>query len=1145
MRISKNEILYSASDLNKFLGCQHSVFLDYRSHFESIAKRKDDPMNELLQKRGDTHESTYWDQLREKYPNHIEIDRGGSDQEKADRTIQAMKDGKDVIFQGYLRQDFWQGYTDFLIKVPNKSGSRLGDWSYEVWDTKLARQSSPKYILQLCLYSWMIEKIQGVMPESMHVVLSGPEGSGFNPEQFRVADHISYFNQVKLRFEAFTGQLNKESAHPDVENLDEYPWPCNQCKFCAWTPHCEGRWEEDSALSLVANIRRGQAEKLHEAGIHKMSELAEKDPNYKVEDIGEQSINRLINQAKLQQEKVMKGISRAELIPCPGGKGFDRLPKPAASDLFFDMEGDPLYPNGLEYLFGVYYRNDSAGMEFTPFWGHDHDQERQAFIKFMDFIKAHIEKHPESYIYHYNHYETTALKRLAGRYKAHEETLDNLLRQGRFIDLYAVVREAIQTTEPGYSIKNLEAIYWPDNRNTAVANAADSIIVYNQWRNLDDSTDKEKLLTDIAEYNRIDCESTFRLRDWLLELSGKQDNWFIRPIAETNPESKSPRISTKKTKQEKEAEYNVISSKIMSQKTPLNEKSLERLVNILEFHNREEKSQWWSFFEREQFNDEMALESLESIGAAKLIECMGKKPGKNSSSYLYKYSYPLQDFKIKENDSICLLVSTVKLTNFYIESMNEKESTVILKSTSSEAPELTNIILGQPRDNDSLREAIYRVARRHIAGEDGFEAIWDILIKKKPRFNSLSSADSDKALLSKVLSLASSYMIVQGPPGTGKTHSTAECIIDLLKRGYKVGISANSHKAIHNVLQKIEEMAVSLNLSHITGIKKSNGSGNNESHYSSEHGFIENSAKISFDNFNLIAGTAWCFAGADSDDKLDYLFIDEAGQVSLANVVAMGTSAKNIVLVGDQMQLEQPIQGSHPDEIGMSALEFLLDGEHTVPDDMGVFLATTWRLRPEICKFISDAVYDGRLVNEKSSESRSLEIPKSVLPESCGIILKPIKHHGSTQKSDSEAQYLVDLYNELLGCQFHDLDEDRLIGIDDILVVAPYNVQVNNLKSLLPDGARVGTIDKFQGQEAPIVLISMTTSSPEDIPRGMEFLYSKNRLNVALSRAQCLAVMAYSPKLLDAECRTVLQTNLVNTFCWLNEYADKGGRIIH
>lgn len=567
---------------------------------------------------------------------------------------------------------------------------------------------------------------------------------------------------------------------------------------------------------------------------------------------------------------------------------------------------------------------------------------------------------------------------------------------------------------------------------------------------------------------------------------------------------------------------------------------ITRLLNILEFHKREEKSQWWAYFERKGFDNEQAIESLESVSGLTLVS----GPEQYKRSFLYQYSYPSQEFKIGLKDNVEILSAVEIPPRVSIYDIDEQNRVITLKTTAKEMPEMATLILSGPIPSEKLRSAIYRFASS-IPGDTGkYPAIIDILEKRKPRLKNitLTHPNSTQDMVSMVRALDSSYLIVQGPPGTGKTHRTAACIIELLKDGKKIGVSANSHKAIHNLLRKIEEMSALDQDVSLKGVKRSNSS--SESEYNSLTGLIINSSEIKFEEINLIAGTAWLFTEDSTDQKLDYLFIDEAGQVSLANVVAMGTSARNIVLVGDQMQLEQPIQGSHPDEIGMSALEFLLDGEHTVPDDMGIFLATTWRLRPEICQFISEAVYDGRLVNEKTSAQRCIDISTSILPNNNGIILKPIKHQGSTQKSEAEAKYLVELYKNLIGCNFNDLDSTRSLGIDDILVVAPYNVQVNYLRSLLPQGARVGTIDKFQGQEAPVVLVSMTTSSPEDIPRGMDFLYSKNRLNVALSRAQCLAVMAYSPKLLDAECKSVLHTNLVNTFCWLKEYAGTSGGLI-
>ncbi|WP_456708619.1 DEAD/DEAH box helicase [Bradyrhizobium sp. USDA 4452] len=270
-------------------------------------------------------------------------------------------------------------------------------------------------------------------------------------------------------------------------------------------------------------------------------------------------------------------------------------------------------------------------------------------------------------------------------------------------------------------------------------------------------------------------------------------------------------------------------------------------------------------------------------------------------------------------------------------------------------------------------------------------------------------------------------------------------------------------------------------------------------------------------NYQLIAGTAWLFARPELDQELDYLFIDEAGQVSLANVIAMGVTAKNVVLVGDQMQLSQPIQGAHPGGSGISGLDHLLAGLATVPPDRGIFLATTFRMNPDICKFISDAVYDGRLVSDPSTKQQAIDIGTSTddALAPTGLRFVPVDHAGFAQRCPPEAERIKKTYDTLLGKTWVDRKgAKKAIGINDILVVTPYNMQVNHLRDVLPDGARVGTVDKLQGQEAAVVLISMTTSSGEDMPRNIEFLYSRNRINVAISRARCLSAIFASPRLL-------------------------------
>jgi uncharacterized protein len=277
------------------------------------------------------------------------------------------------------------------------------------------------------------------------------------------------------------------------------------------------------------------------------------------------------------------------------------------------------------------------------------------------------------------------------------------------------------------------------------------------------------------------------------------------------------------------------------------------------------------------------------------------------------------------------------------------------------------------------------------------------------------------------------------------------------------------------------------------------------------------------------------------DQQLDYLFIDEAGQVSLANTVAMGVSAKNVILVGDQMQLSQPIKGSHPGRSGLSALEHLLGGTATVPPERGIFLSTTRRMHPDLCRFISDAFYDGRLLPEAGNERQGLVLDPNADPAlaSTGLRFITIEHEGCSQKSEAEADRVRQLYQSLLNQQWTDRDRRvHPIGVDDILVVSPYNVQVDLLRSRLPEAAQVGSVDKFQGQEAAVVLISMATSSGDDLLRQIEFLYSRNRLNVAISRARCLAVIVASPRLLETSCSTVEQMRLVNALCWARNYAD-------
>ncbi len=1110
-KYGNDQILYSPSDLITFLGCHHATYLDVKALSEKMDKAEADMMGKLLQKKGLEHEAAYLRKLKDEGKSVIEIPKNHNLKDRTNLTLEAMQSGADVIYQAVFLAAPWRGDADFLIKCDTPSN--LGDFSYEVLDTKLARKDEPKYIMQLCIYSELLAALQGMRPATMYLFLGDHK-----KHCFRLTDFFHYYTHTKDRFERYLQNLP----------MDSYPEPCSHCRFCPWREGCTAQWEQDDHLSLVANIQRSQMSKLRKTGIRSVASLAATAPDTKIPDLNRDVFLRLRSQAVLQHHKATTGKDKYEIIPFPSDKGFARMPVPDDGDLFFDMEGDPLYPNGLEYLFGVCYCKNGR-MQFKSFWAHDHEEERETFKRFMRFLASHLAEHPHAYIYHYSHYETTALKRLACRYAECEEQLDNLLRNQKFVDLYLVVRESIRTSEPGYSIKNLETFYM-DKRANAVATAADSIVVYNEWR----ETGDDQLLQEIASYNEDDCTSTYLLRDWLLNLKPVGTPWF-----QGSPEYAEIEELQRKDWEIEYENYRALLGVKDEALSPIN----ERLSHLLEFHNREAKPQWWGSFERQNKFESELIDDPECLGGLQQVGTLDPE----KYSLIYSYCFPSQEYKLKVGDQ-AVDIATMQNAGTIV---NIDEGTCIIKikrgASKEPLPETLSIGPSKPIDSKIIRSAIYRYADYVLkaSGADATHVATELLARNEPSIQGklpgeavITSDDLQGGALEAITALTDSYLFIQGPPGAGKTYTCSHIVVELIKRGKKVGITSNSHKAIHNLLEKVESVAAEKGVP-FHGIKKAS-SGNDETVFIGQ--FIRTETRI--DNMNLdadlFAGTAWTFASPHFYGQLDYLFIDEAGQVATANAVGMAMATRNMVLVGDQMQLGQPIQGIHPGEAGSSVLEFLLKDHATITSDRGIFLGQTRRMRPSICQFVSDAFYDGRLTAHGVTSERRLDLQSIDLPNE-GIVMISAEHEGCSQKSVEEGKIIKAKYQALLGQGFIDRDiGTRPITEDDILVVTPYNMQVNYLRSVLPDNARVGTVDKFQGQEAPIVLISMVTSSSEDIPRNIEFLYSRNRLNVAVSRAQCLVVIVVNPKLLEIPCTTVEQMKLINTFCWLDEYATGG-----
>jgi len=1128
MQKLNHEILYSASDIVNYLECEHLITLDLIDFETPLPKAVVDEQALLIQAKGYVHEADYFASLQTRYDSVIDISANrGSLGQKIDATRQAMREGYEIIFQPTLRDGCMMGQADFLRKVAVPSA--LGDWSYEILDTKLARNPKAKFIVQLGFYSGLLGKDQGLVPQQMYVIL------GDRTEiAYRYADYSRYLNCVVNRFlDRVTGRF-----------LDTYPVPCEKCELCKWRGLCEDQRLKDDHLCQVANISRLQIKKLQMDGVMTLEALARLPVDSTIQKMSAETLEKLHRQARLQFSARQSGNRQLELLPQDAEmqRGFARLPKPSEGDLFFDMEGDPLEEGGLEYLFGLYFFQNGKP-EFKAFWAHSREEEKIAFEAFMDFVTDWLRRYPVAHIYHYAHYEQTALKKLMSVHGTREAEVDNLLRAQKFVDLYQVVREGICVSEPRYSIKNIEHFYL-ESRSGDVTNAGASIVFYERWK----ETGDPKLLQDIADYNFDDVRSTFELRQWLLGLRPANLSWRNEVVAGVESDTLVTGALTE-TEQRLVPYRKQLIATLPHDRTSwgMREHLQELTFQLLDFHRRAAKPAWWAMFSRMDMTDDELLDDVECLAGLTLDpEC---SPYQEKRSMVYTCLFPEQESKLKSGDDATITQSGETVRDLVVD---EKNRRVRFKYTVGKEPLPTRISLGpsMPISSKPLIEAVFRFGDSIVAQNGRYPAIEAVLCQSLPRIRCKKMGEpivptGSEALLpiiEAISSLNNSYLFVQGPPGAGKTYTGSHVIVALIKQGYRVGVSSNSHKAINNLLHGIVKVAKEQDYV-FWGAKKSTN-GNSDSCFDGD--YIEdvfNNDEIflslgSEEGYSLIAGTAWLFANEQMDQQLDYIFVDEAGQVALANLVAMGTSARNIILLGDQMQLGQPIQGVHPGRSGESTLDYLLNGMATISPERGIFLDTTWRMHPDVCRFISDAVYDGRLEPEPNNAKQCLVLNQSAHPAliSTGIRYLPAEHDACSQRSQKEAELVVELVGSLLKQQYRD-KSGRIheLTLDDILIVAPYNMQVNLLKNVLPQGARIGTVDKFQGQEAQAVIISMATSSGDYLPRFIEFLYSKNRLNVAISRAKCMAIFIANPALMAIRCSTPKEMALVNTLCWVRE----------
>lgn len=1137
MQLTDGGLLLSASDLVAFMECEHLSALDLRAArgIDAIEPSCDDAAL-LVARKGDEHEQAYLERLHAEKVDVAVVpavtDGLGDLDEAVKRTIQAMRSGAEVIYQGALLDSGWRGYADFLERVASPSPA-FGNYSYEVLDTKLARTTRPRFLVQLCLYSELLQRVQGRPPEWMHVV----SGSG-ERHSFRVDEFSAFYRRLRRRYEA---RLAEEFGAT-------YPQPVAHCELCGYSDHCEASWEADDHLSLVAGIGRAQVVRLTEAGITTCADLAVATPSGRPRRIGAGAFERMREQARLQVHERSTGEQVYELLAPEPERGFARLPAPREGDLFFDMEGDPFYEGeGLEYLFGVTRIEDGTPV-FRAFWAHDRREEKVAFEAFIDFVMDALTADPELHVYHYGAYERTALKSLMGRHGTREDEVDALLRGEVLVDLLTVTRQGLRLSKPSYSIKQVEAFYM-DARDEQVTDAGDSILRFEEWL----QTGEGSLLEAIEAYNQADCLSTLKLHRWLLERRDEAERSFATTIPwRPAPEPYAPSPQAAQARDDAAQLANALSDDIDENVNLMSGEQRGRwlMAQLLHYHRREDKPVWWAYFERLDMSAEELVEDAEAIGQLMLDQ--EQEPLSDKRSYIYTLRFPEQEHKLLPGAEA---IDPATERPVSIVEIDDTAGIVRLRRAQSRHREAlpTALIPGGPYNTVEQQAALRRLAStilaRGIDGEGPYRALRDVLLRNPPR---IDGVPSDAALqdgspeieqLGRLVErLDDSYLFIQGPPGSGKTWTGAQLAAHLLRGGARVGIAATSHKAIHNLLHEIEKTAHEQRLS-FQGCKKSSA-GNPESEYHSEleQPFITNeSDQHAFppDDAQLLAGTAWLFSPESMDGALDYLIIDEAGQVSLADALAMGTAARNLILLGDPLQLAQVSQGVHPDGAGASVLEHLL-GEHgTIPPERGVFLGHTRRMHPDVCEFVSEVIYESRL--HAIPECATQRIDAAGALAGTGVRCIEVQHEGNTRASIEEADVIADAITSLAGATVTDADgAQRPLAMDDIMVVTPYNAQVRCLAERLPDGVRSGTVDKFQGQEAHIVFFSMATSSGAEVPRNVEFLYSRNRLNVAVSRARSLAVLVCNPELLHIDCRTVEQMRLVNALCRLVELAEDG-----
>ncbi|MCC7123460.1 MAG: TM0106 family RecB-like putative nuclease [Acidobacteria bacterium] len=1152
MRVVDGRLMLAPTDLSTFLNCRHRLGLELAAAHGVLRRPMfTDPYAALLQQRGAEHEAAYVASLRAQGLSVVDLsdDAGNNDggllsetERQIARTMAAMRNGVDVIVQARLASDDLAGYADVLRRVQQPSA--LGAWSYEPYDTKLSRETKGASILQLCAYAGLLEQMQGARPAHFHVVTPDPQ----QPVQsYRVQDYAAYYRAARRGLDSALaeGHETLHSAH--------YPEPVEHCAVCTWEARCERRRRDDDHLSFIAGAGRTHRDELTAQGHSKLIDVAQMSVpvTFKPRRGSRETYDRLGHQARVQFQQRTGRQPVVERLPIVPGEGLARLPEPSPGDMFLDLEGARFArEGGREFLFGLF---DANG--YRAWWAMTDAEEKQAFEAVMDAIASAWRDDPGMHVYHYNHYEPTAFKKLVGRHVTREEPLNQLLRAERFVDLYPIVRQSVRCGVESYSIKRLEQ-YSGYERQVALASASQPLLAVEMAL---ESGMTDAVAGDIRDavqgYNEDHCRSTRVLRDWL-------ERQRADAIAEGEDIPRPVSLAGEATPALTELQQQVeaLRSRLLAladdrrwAHEPAEEdgpRQLRTLAYLIDWHRREENAEWWEYFRLKELPAEDLFDERDAIAGLAFVKRLGPvigKTGKPTRSVRDRYTYPPQEIEIgakgklhaRDGKGFGSVVAHDRLSRLIdiekgpLRADDHPSEVFACDVISTKGPQLALMRLaGQVAD-----EAAPPALPHGTCGES-------LLFRHRPRlsaqpFSPAADEDATAFAVRIVTTLDRTTLAIQGPPGAGKTYAGAQMIRALVRAGKRVGVTATSHKVIRNLLDEVAAQAARAGDTGRLGAKV--GEVDEDASGIVEFDNNEDALTAIGGTVDVLGGTAWLWSREDAANTVDVLFVDEAGQMSLANVVAVSSAAGSLVLLGDPQQLDQPQKASHPDGVGVSALQHVLGDAETMPADRGIFLPITYRMAPAITEFTSEVFYAGALMPAKGLDAQRLTDTSAFT--GAGLCVVEVPHSGNQTVAMEEVERIAALVDDLLRGRWVDhRGATHPITPDDLRIVAPFNAQVNRLKERLPLLADViGTVDRFQGQTAAVVIYSMTTSRADEAPRGMEFLYSLNRLNVATSRARCAAFVVCAPDLLRPECRTPRQMRLANALC---RFAERSAQLI-